>query len=146
MRKWMAALAVAVSLHAPLVAQAAEHFDLVYPKLSAKDDPRDKFPLAVLALAFKEEGATFTARKSDALMENSRAREAVAKGDGGVNITWTGLDVLDVVGGGPDDDSGEVEFAARFESGGRMGALHERSRFERRAGRWFYLDAAAEDV
>lgn len=62
------------------------------------------------------------------------------------NITWTGLDVLDVVAGGPDDDSGEVQFAARFESGGRMGALRERSRFERRAGRWFYLDAAAEDV
>lgn len=91
MRKWIAVLAVAASLQAPLAAQAAEHFDLIYPKLSASDDPRDQFPLAVLALAFKEEGATFTARKSDALMENSRAREAVANAEGGVNITWTGL-------------------------------------------------------
>ncbi|MEM6107085.1 YchJ family protein [Mycobacterium sp. 050272] len=65
-------------------------------------------------------------------------------------ITWTGLEVIDTVAGGPDDDRGEVEFDARFESRGRVDRLHERSRFERRAGRWFYLDAvsdrAAEDV
>ncbi|OBK44843.1 YchJ family protein [Mycobacterium sp. 1081908.1] len=60
-------------------------------------------------------------------------------------ITWTGLEVVDTVAGGPDDDSGEVEFTARFESGARTGSLHERSRFERRAGRWFYLDAVGED-
>ena len=56
-------------------------------------------------------------------------------------ITWTGLEVIDTVAGGPDDDHGEVEFRARFESAGRADSLHERSRFERRAGRWFYLDA-----
>jgi SEC-C motif-containing protein len=56
-------------------------------------------------------------------------------------ITWTGLEVIDSVAGGPDDDRGEVEFKAFFESAGRADSLHERSRFERRAGRWFYLDA-----
>jgi SEC-C motif domain protein len=56
-------------------------------------------------------------------------------------MTWTGLEVIDTVAGGPDDDRGEVEFTARFEAAGRAGSLHERSRFERRAGRWFYLDA-----
>lgn len=61
-------------------------------------------------------------------------------------IIWTGLEVLDTVAGGPDDDRGEVEFNAVFESGGRAGRLHERSRFERRAGRWFYLDAVPEDI
>ncbi|OBI91821.1 YchJ family protein [Mycobacterium sp. 1245805.9] len=61
------------------------------------------------------------------------------------NITWTGLEVVDTAAGGPDDDSGEVEFTARFESVARAGSLHERSRFERRAGRWFYLDAVRED-
>ena len=60
-------------------------------------------------------------------------------------ITWTGLEVLDAVAGGPDDDRGEVEFTARFESAGRAGGLHERSRFERRGGRWFYLDAMTAD-
>ena len=57
------------------------------------------------------------------------------------STTWTGLEVIDTAAGGPDDDRGEVEFTARFESAGRAGSLHERSRFERRAGRWFYLDA-----
>jgi uncharacterized protein YchJ len=36
---------------------------------------------------------------------------------------------------------GEVEFEARFESSGRSDVVRERSRFERRAGRWFYVDA-----
>jgi SEC-C motif domain protein len=54
---------------------------------------------------------------------------------------WIGLEVIETVAGGSDDDRGEVEFRARFESAGRAGSLHERSRFERRAGRWLYLDA-----
>jgi SEC-C motif domain protein len=61
-------------------------------------------------------------------------------------ITWTGLQVIHTVAGGPDDDRGEVEFRARFESAGRADSLHERSRFERRAGRWFYLDPLTEDL
>ncbi|BBZ40369.1 YchJ family protein [Mycobacterium conspicuum] len=61
-----------------------------------------------------------------------------------LRITWTGLEVIDTVAGGPDDDRGEVEFRARFESAGRADSLHERSRFERRAGRWFYLDPKSE--
>ena len=48
-------------------------------------------------------------------------------------LTWTGLTV---VGAGED----WVEFRAAFERGGVAGELHERSRFERRAGRWVYVD------
>ncbi|WP_331245430.1 YchJ family metal-binding protein [Mycobacterium colombiense] len=54
--------------------------------------------------------------------------------------------MIDTQAGGSGDKSGEVEFTARYESAGRAGGLHERSRFERRAGRWFYLDAVARDV
>jgi SEC-C motif-containing protein len=57
------------------------------------------------------------------------------------SITWTGLEVIDTAAGRPEDNRGEVEFRALFESAGRADSLHERSRFERRAGRWFYLDA-----
>ena len=57
---------------------------------------------------------------------------------------WTGLDVTDTLAGGADDDFGEVEFTARFESAGRSGRMHERSRFQRRAGRWFYVDAVTD--
>ncbi|AKN15338.1 YchJ family protein [Mycobacterium haemophilum] len=60
-------------------------------------------------------------------------------------ITWTGLEVTDTLAGGPNDDWGEVEFTARFESAAHTGSMHERSRFERRAGRWFYLDGSANE-
>lgn len=49
---------------------------------------------------------------------------------------WLRLEVLGAVDGGPDDQTGEVEFVARHVDG----PLHERSRFVRRAGRWVYLD------
>ena len=51
-------------------------------------------------------------------------------------VTWSRLEIVDQVGGGVDDDAGEVEFLAHH----RAGVLHERSRFSRRAGRWFYVD------
>lgn len=47
---------------------------------------------------------------------------------------WRGLRILDAPE--PVRDRSEVEFVARH----RSGALHERSRFERRGGRWLYLD------
>ena len=47
----------------------------------------------------------------------------------GARTRWTGLEVLRA-----DDET--VEFVAHWD-GGRM---HEVSRFERRAGRWFYVD------
>ena len=48
--------------------------------------------------------------------------------------------MLDTVDGGPDDDAGEVEFRAHFHGPSGGGVLHERSRFERRAHRWVYVD------
>jgi len=54
-------------------------------------------------------------------------------------IKWLGLDVKDhrVI----DDDHAEVEFVARFRTGGgRAQRLHERSRFVREGGRWYYVD------
>ncbi|QWF21377.1 SEC-C domain-containing protein [Nocardioides sp. LMS-CY] len=48
-------------------------------------------------------------------------------------LTWTGLRVTDA---GAD----WVEFVASFTRAGAPGELRERSRFERRAGRWMYVD------
>jgi SEC-C motif-containing protein len=56
------------------------------------------------------------------------------------SLVWTGLAVLDVVGGEPEDETGEVEFEASYDRGGTSGRRHERSRFERRRGRWVYVD------
>lgn len=55
-------------------------------------------------------------------------------------VEWTGLRVVRVEGGGADDDTGIVEFVARNSGLHGRGALHEVSRFAKRAGRWFYLD------
>jgi SEC-C motif-containing protein len=59
---------------------------------------------------------------------------AVTPGD----LTWTGLDVLEVVQG---DETGVVSFVAHHVGAGGSGELRERSRFERRGGRWLYVDA-----
>ncbi|WP_178362338.1 YchJ family metal-binding protein [Mycolicibacterium hippocampi] len=55
-------------------------------------------------------------------------------------LIWTGLHIIDCVAGGPGDQTGEVEFRARYLDSQRTGTLHERSRFAVRARRWFYLD------
>lgn len=51
---------------------------------------------------------------------------------------WLGLQVRahHVV----DAEHAEVEFVARYREGGRATRLHERSRFVREQGRWFYVD------
>ncbi len=56
------------------------------------------------------------------------------------NPTWRGLQIIDVVGGGPEDDTGIVEFRATYLDSGAVGVLHERSRFIKDGGRWFYID------
>ena len=55
-------------------------------------------------------------------------------------LAWTRLEVLDTLDGGSDDEVGEVEFRAHFHGPSGNGVLHERSRFERRAHRWVYVD------
>jgi SEC-C motif domain protein len=56
---------------------------------------------------------------------------------------WTGLQVLHAERGGTDDGDGLVEFVATWAgsagAGGAGGRLRERSRFERRGGRWLYV-------
>ncbi|MEL4358566.1 MULTISPECIES: YchJ family protein [unclassified Luteococcus] len=53
---------------------------------------------------------------------------------------WEALTITEVVDGGPEDESGEVVFTARWRQGRARGVLAERSFFVRRAGRWVYLD------
>ncbi len=51
---------------------------------------------------------------------------------------WLGLEIKHhrVTGA----DTAEVEFIARFRVGGKAVRQHERSRFVREDGRWFYVD------
>ncbi|MFH9549584.1 YchJ family protein [Streptomyces sp. NPDC017435] len=51
-------------------------------------------------------------------------------------MRWTGLEILGTADGTAFHTTGSVEFRASY----RGGALHERSRFERVAGAWVYVD------
>ncbi|WP_107068445.1 YchJ family protein [Streptomyces sp. NBRC 110035] len=51
-------------------------------------------------------------------------------------MRWTGLEILEAVGGSAFHSTGTVTFRASY----RGGSLHERSRFERVGGAWVYLD------
>ena len=55
-------------------------------------------------------------------------------------IEWTGLTILATEDGHPGDTTGGVEVRATYRSGGHDDGLHEVSRFQRRAGRWMYVD------
>jgi SEC-C motif domain protein len=67
---------------------------------------------------------------------HSSTRPAEVSFDPGAK--WLGLEVRDhhVT----DDDHAEVEFIARYRITGRAVRLHERSRFVREQGRWYYVD------
>lgn len=57
---------------------------------------------------------------------------------------WQSLKILD---GSQDHDVAYVEFLASFlESDGQTGAHHERSRFQRIDGHWYYVDGQVDDV
>lgn len=62
--------------------------------------------------------------------------DEVALGD----TAWTRLEILDVVEGTERDQAGTVEFLAHYTHGRGGGTMRERSRFERRARRWMYVD------
>jgi SEC-C motif domain protein len=56
------------------------------------------------------------------------------------DVTWRRLQIVDAVAGGPDATEGVVEFRASYRTPTGAGLLHERSRFVREDGRWFYVD------
>ena len=63
-------------------------------------------------------------------------RPSEARFDAGTK--WLGLEVRDhrVI----DEAHAEVEFVARYRVAGRAHRMHERSRFVREEGRWYYVD------
>jgi SEC-C motif-containing protein len=84
--------------------------------------------------------AAFACADADYLFRTWHPRTRPAEVTVDPDTVWTALEVTDTAAGGVDDDYGEVEFTARFEAAGRPDAMRERSRFERRRGRWLYVD------
>lgn len=79
----------------------------------------------------------FTIGDSDYLERtwHPRTRPATVTLDPG--IAWERLEVLEEKVQG---DAGTVAFRAYWRDGAQRGVLAERSTFERRAQRWFYVD------
>ncbi len=55
-------------------------------------------------------------------------------------VKWLGLEILMTEAGGGGDAQGAVEFVARYKVNGKSCRLHERSRFIKEDGQWFYVD------
>jgi len=56
------------------------------------------------------------------------------------NSDWHGLAILDTEGGGPDDDTGKVEFLARYTYGGDDAEYHEVGSFVKEEGLWYFTE------
>lgn len=65
-------------------------------------------------------------------------REATAQWS--KETTWKGLQILATDKGGEADDTGIVEFVATGEARGHEIRHHERSRFRKVDGRWYFVD------
>lgn len=66
---------------------------------------------------------------------NRSAAESTAK-----SVEWVSLEIVKALEGGREDESGTVEFAARFKKGGELQVHHELANFKREEGRWVYID------
>jgi SEC-C motif-containing protein len=56
------------------------------------------------------------------------------------NAKWHGLEVLSTAAGGEKDETGEVEFVAKYTLQDEPQRHHERAMFKRHNGNWLYLD------
>jgi len=53
---------------------------------------------------------------------------------------WEGLSIIDVEGGTESDETGVVEFVARYTVGNKGNHHHERSTFNKVDGKWWFTD------
>ena len=121
---------------------------------SAKPTKSQHLPFSACCGPYLNELAATTAPDAEALMRSRYSAFVLERADY-LLATWhasTRPATLDFVPGAKwlglevrshrvlDTDHAEVEFVARCREAGRATRLHERSRFVRESGRWFYLD------
>jgi SEC-C motif-containing protein len=82
--------------------------------------------------------SAFVRERADYLLATWHASTRPAVLDFSPGAKWLGLEVR--AQRQIDADHAEVEFVARCREAGRATRLHERSRFVREGGRWFYVD------
>jgi SEC-C motif-containing protein len=82
--------------------------------------------------------SAFVLERADYLLATWHSNTRPASLDLDAGAKWLGLEVREHKTTGA--DTAEVEFVARYRVDGRAVRLHERSRFVREDGRWFYVD------
>ncbi len=83
--------------------------------------------------------SAFVLQRADYLLATWHASKRPSQVSFDAGAKWLGLEVRDFKV--MDADHAEVEFVARQrDKGGRAVRLHERSRFVREDGRWYYVD------
>jgi SEC-C motif-containing protein len=82
--------------------------------------------------------SAFVHKRADYLLTTWHSSTRPTSLDLDASAKWLGLEVREhqVTGA----DTAEVEFVARYRVQGRAVRMHERSRFVRDDGRWFYVD------
>jgi len=82
--------------------------------------------------------SAFVRARRDYLLATWHASTRPAQLELDAAAKWLGLEIRSqrVL----DETHAEVEFVARWREAGRAVRLHERSRFVREAGRWYYVD------
>ncbi len=94
-RRWLAWLAPIVSLLIVASPPAfAEHFAIVYPRVSNRIDGRAQFIKAVIQLAMRETHSDCTIEPSHDVMERARALRELAAGNS-VNLHWASMSASD---------------------------------------------------
>ena len=82
--------------------------------------------------------SAFVQNRSDYLLATWHASTRPADVTQDDATKWLGLEVRHHIV--VDADHAQVEFIARYRTAGRGARIHERSRFVREAGRWYYVD------
>ena len=82
--------------------------------------------------------SAFVLERADYLLATWHSSTRPASLDFDAGAKWLGLGVREHKTTGA--DTAEVEFVGRYRLEGRAVRLHERSRFVREDGRWFYVD------
>ena len=98
----------------------------------------DNLPAPDAEALMRSRYSAFVLERADYLLATWHASTRPATLDFAPGAKWLGLEVRShrVL----DAHHAEVEFVARCREAGRATRLHERSRFVREAGRWFYVD------
>jgi SEC-C motif-containing protein len=91
--------------------------------------------------------SAFAEHRTDFIRDTLAAGARETHDDDGVRrwseeSDWLGLKVVGTEKGGEGDDTGIVEFVARYRAEGRVVAHQERAQFAREEGRWVFVDSA----